>query len=420
MLTLPRLPAFLLPLILINLTGHMALSGGRLTGSLYVLKSGHPEAMVGLFMALFSVIPVMTSLAIGRWVDRAGAVKVLKVGMALVLLGAWLPVVVLSLPTLLLTALIIGFGFNVMSVAAQHTVGHLAPSASSSQRMAHFGWFALGHSSSSTIGPLIAGLLIDQWSFRAAFVAMAVASCVSAWLVATRTRGMPGPIRTGATRSLSSERSRSSPAPEASDGPKLRDEHAAIRKTGVMDLLRSREMRRIYWVNAVTASAWDLFIVMLPVLGHRLGYSASVIGTVFSLFALGTFLARAAMPWLSRHTNEWQILRIALAVICAIFLILPWASQAPFLMVCGLVFGAAVGMSQPNMLSLLHRAAPLGRGGEAVGLRSVLSNTCSVLVPLGFGAALSVFAIAPILLTGALVFASGLFPAHQGARARLS
>ena len=38
-----RFPPFLLPLILINLTGHMALSGGRVSGSLYVLKTGNPE-----------------------------------------------------------------------------------------------------------------------------------------------------------------------------------------------------------------------------------------------------------------------------------------------------------------------------------------------------------------------------------------
>jgi MFS family permease len=402
-LQLPRLPPFLLPLIFINLTAPMALSGGRLTGSLYVLKSGHPEALVGLFMALFSVIPVMTSLAIGRWVDRSGALKVMRAGMVLVLMGAWLPVVHLSMPTLLVTAMTIGFGFNVMSVAAQHTVGHLAPQASASERMANFGWFALGHSSSSTIGPLIAGLLIDHLSFRAAFAAMALATCLSAWLVATRIRGMPSPHQ-------------GEPDVAMSGADDLVQE--VLAKPKVLDLLASQEMRRIYWVNAITASAWDLFIVMLPVLGHRLGYSASVIGTVFSLFALGTFMARAAMPWLSGRVNEWQILRVALVVICVIFVALPWAVLAPVLMLCGLIFGGAVGMSQPNMLSLLHQAAPPGRGGEAVGLRSVLSNGCSVLVPLCFGAALSVASVTPLLLVGAVVFSTGLYPAHLAASAR--
>lgn len=120
------------------------------------------------------------------------------------------------------------------------------------------------------------------------------------------------------------------------------------------------------------------------------------------------------MPWLSSRAHEWQILRVALVVICLVYLVLPWAVLAPVLMLCGLVFGSAVGMSQPNMLSLLHQAAPPGRGGEAVGLRSVLSNSCSVIVPLAFGAALSVVAITPVLLCGALVFASGLYPAQLG------
>ena len=71
----------------------MALSGGRLTGSLYILKSPGAEYLVGVFMALFSIIPVLTSLSIGRWVDRVGAGRVMRLGVALIVLGAWLPVV---------------------------------------------------------------------------------------------------------------------------------------------------------------------------------------------------------------------------------------------------------------------------------------------------------------------------------------
>ena len=177
-------------------------------------------------------------------------------------------------------------------------------------------------------------------------------------------------------------------------------------------------MRRIYWVNMVMAASWDLFIVMLPVLGVRLGYSASIIGTVFSLFALGTFTARAMMPWLSRRANEWQILRASLVVIVCVFIALPWAGFAPVLMALGLLFGCAVGMSQPNMLSLLHAAAPAGRSGEAVGFRSVLSNSVSVMVPLAFGAAVVSMGISALLIVGAAVFATGLPPTHRGAIAR--
>lgn len=398
-----RFPPFLLPLILINLTGHMALSGGRVSGSLYVLKAGNPEYLVGVFMALFSAIPVLTSLAIGRWVDRVGASRVMRLGISLVLVGAWLPVVYLALPTLLVMAVLIGFGFNVLSVAAQHTVGHLVENASPSERLANFGWFALGHSASSTLGPFIAGVLIDALSFRAAFAALAVFACVAAWLVFTRTRGLPRPHAD----------------PEAEVATNEDDDVREVQqKPHVLDLLAIPEMRRIYWVNMITASSWDLFIVMLPVLGVRLGYSASVIGTVFSLFAVGTFAARATMPWLSQRANEWQILRVSLAVIVCVFVALPWAGVAPILMTLGLIFGAAVGMSQPNLLSLLHAASPAGRGGEAVGLRSVLSNSVSVVVPVAFGAVVAPLGISALLIAGSAVFATGLAPAHRGATVR--
>jgi sugar phosphate permease len=381
----------------------MALSGGRLSGSLYILKSSGAEYLVGVFMALFSIIPVLTSLSIGRWVDRVGAGRVMRLGVALIVLGAWLPVVYLTVPTLLLTAVVIGCGFNILSVAAQHTVGHLVATASPAERLANFGWFALGHSASSTIGPFVAGLLIDAFSFRAAFAMLAVVACIAACLVFGKAHQLP--------------RAHAEPEAEAAINDET-ETREVPQKPRVLDLLNSPEMRRIYWVNMVMAASWDLFIVMLPVLGTRLGYSASVIGTVFSLFAMGTFAARAAMPWLSKRANEWQIMRAAVCVVVMVFCLLPWAIVAPALMALGLVFGCAVGMSQPNMLSLLHGAAPAGRGGEAVGLRSVLSNTCSVVVPLAFGAAVVPFGISALLVGGGVVFASGIPPAHRGVVAR--
>lgn len=404
-----RFPRFLPTLIFINATGHMALSGGRVTGSLFILKSDYPEALVGLYMALFSVISVMTALSVGRWVDRVGSGRVMRAGIALLLFGAWLPVAWLSLPSLLLAGLTLGFAFNLLSVAAQHAVGHLDPQASTSTRLGHFAWFALGHSASSVVGPAIAGLLIDHAGIRAAFAAMALCTCAAAWLVLRRARGLPGAHSAALVASASASTSpmpSATPSEERSKGP-----HA-------FDLLSTPEMRRIYWVSSLAATAWDLFLVMLPVLGHRLGFSASVIGTVYSAFAVGTFGARLAMPWLSRRFNEWQIMRVAMVVIIIAFCAFPWCTAAPMLMGVGLLFGGAVGMSQPNILSLLHSAAPVGRSGEAVGLRSVLSHGCSIAVPLGFGVVVTTVSISAVLLASSLLFATGLYPTHHGARAR--
>jgi len=385
-------PPLLLPLILITLTGHMAMSGGRVSGALYALSVGSPELVVGVFMAMFSILPTLAAMSIGRWVDRIGALPVMRFGVLAVLIGAVVPVLWLSVPALFAMAVLIGFGFNAMSVAGQHTVGAMAHGKSAEQRLRNFGWYALGHSASSALGPFISGLLIDHVGFRMAFGTMAVFTCVACWLVFRKLVTLPAAVKSEVPGDI------------------------PLRPRAWHDLLAAPELRRIYYVSLTLSCCWDLFIVMLPVLGTRLGFSASIIGTVFSLFAVGTFVSRALMPWLSTRFREWQIMRAAMAMIALVFIVLPWASAAIVFMLLGFLFGTSIGFSQPNMLSLLHVAAPGGRGGEALGLRSLIGNASSVLVPVSFGLAVGPLGVAPLLWAGATLISSALPAAHRGVR----
>jgi MFS family permease len=346
----------------------MALSGGRLSGSLYILKSGQAEIVMGLFMALFSVVPVFTGLSVGRWIDRVGAARVMRFGIIFVFLGIMLPVVWLSVPGLLIAAALIGFGFNIVGMSAQNSVGHIQPGALQSQRLANFGWYAIGHSISSTMGPFLAGVLIDFYGYKPAFAVLGCFTLTSLLLVYRFAHRLPREAKV----SLSTQ-------------DPTQDKAAPH----VMDLLRLPSVRRVYWTNIVTAGAWDLFLILIPIVGVRMGFSASVIGTVLSCFALGTFSARLAMPWLAKRFTEWQLLRSSLFVVALCFAMMPWAQVALLLMGLGFVIGCSLGMSQPNVLSLLHTSAPPGRGGEVVGLRSVITNAVSVVTPLAFGGLLA-------------------------------
>ena len=389
-----RFPPLLLPLILVTLTGHMALSGGRVSGSLYALRVGSPELVVGLFMATFSVLPALAAMSIGRWVDRMGALPVMRLGVLSVLCGAVVPVLWLSVPALFVMAVLIGFGFNAMSVAGQHSVGAMAHGGSAEQRLRNFGWYALGHSASSALGPFISGLLIDHAGFRMAFATMAAFTALACWLVFKRLGTLPV--------------ARPVVPPDVN-----------ARAPVWHDLLAAPELRRIYYVSLALSCCWDLFMVMLPVLGTRLGFSASIIGTVFSLFAVGTFVSRALTPWLSTRLREWQIMRAAMAMLALVFAVLPWAVVAPVFMLLGFMFGASIGFSQPNMLSLLHAAAPKGRGGEALGLRALIGNITSICVPIAFGLAVAPLGVAPLLWAGAAMISSALPAAHRGVRQHL-
>lgn len=372
----------------------MALSGGRLSGSLYILKSGQAEIVMGLFMALFSVVPVFTGLSVGRWIDRVGAARVMRFGIIFVFLGIMLPVVWLSVPGLLIAAAFIGFGFNIVGMSAQNSVGHIQPGALQSQRLANFGWYAIGHSISSTMGPFLAGVLIDFYGYKPAFAVLGCFTLTSLLLVYRFAHRLPREAKV----SLSIQG-----ATEDKAAPH------------VMDLLRLPSVRRVYWTNIVTAGAWDLFLILMPIVGVRMGFSASVIGTVLSCFALGTFSARLAMPWLAKRFTEWQLLRSSLFVVALCFAMMPWAQVALLLMGLGFIIGCSLGMSQPNVLSLLHTSAPPGRGGEVVGLRSVITNAVSVVTPLAFGGLLAGVSLATVLWLTAGSIALGAIPAHNAA-----
>jgi MFS family permease len=332
---------------------------------------------------------------VGRWIDRVGAARVLRRGTLLVLAGAWLPVLKLSIPTLFMMALLLGIGYNLVSMAGLHTAATLGDSGSSRQRLANYGWLGLGFSSSATLGPSIAGVLIDRHGFHVALFCMACCTLVAVALVFTR---LGQPLPTLARRAHAGD-------PTTISAP-----------TGWFDLMRLPSLRRLLLVAVTVSSSWDLFVVMLPVVGTRLGFSASIIGSISSAFALGVFFSRALTPWLGARFAEWHTVRASLSGIVILFLLLPWAhTPAPFIAISFLL-GASIGLSQPNILSLLHAATPDTRTGEALGLRYFIGNCSSVLMPFAFGLTVGVVGVLPILWSSAAISMAGLVGANRAAR----
>ena len=70
-------------LVFLSALNHTALGGVRVIVSLYALELGATAFTVGVLMALFSVLPMVTSVSIGRFVDRAGARKPMLAGCTL-------------------------------------------------------------------------------------------------------------------------------------------------------------------------------------------------------------------------------------------------------------------------------------------------------------------------------------------------
>jgi predicted MFS family arabinose efflux permease len=375
-------------LVFIVLT-HTSFGAARLTGTLYALANRASPFTVGVQMALFALVPALLAVRAGRWLDQSGPFRPLALGVALMTTGAALPALisyeVADIGPLLVASALLGTGFMYVQLTAQHLVGTLA---APDRRPAAFSLLALGFSTSGLIAPVASGFLIDAIGHRATLAAIFVLLAAGlVTLIAQRAR-LPTP------------RARKSDA-EA---------------TNAFDLLREPAVRRVLIVSAMISMAWDLQTFLVPVYGTRVGLSASQIGLVIGTFALATFVIRLAMPALSRHYREWQVLVFTLLTAGLAYGLMPLFSSALPIAAVMFLLGLGLGAAQPNVMSLLHERAPAGRVGEALGLRTIAMNGSHVVLPLVIGAFGTVLgAGAAFWLMAVLLFGGG-WSAHRWTR----
>ena len=362
-------------LIALGMCNHVVLSGTRITVSLDALSRGASPAVVGLLMALFALLPMFFGIAVGRLADRIGVRKPMVWGSVGCVGGAVLPAIAPGVPTLFVSASLIGLAFIFFQVPAQQATGEFgAPE----ERSANFGWLALGYALSGFLGPLIAGFAIDSLGYRWAFVLLALISVVPAAVLWSNRAQLP----------------------------RLHS-HAPAKAGAAFDLLRIPELRRLFIINALFAMGWDLHTIFVPIYGNKVGLSAAQIGMILASFAAATFVVRLALPWFARSGNEGTMLMVALLCAGAVFLAFPFLTSALALGLLSFVLGFALGSGQPIVLSLLHANAPPGRVGETVGMRMSLMQSMAVAVPLVFGALGSSVGLLPVFWGVGLFLGTG-------------
>ncbi len=372
----------LLAIITLGVLTHTVFVSARMVGSLYALDNGASTFTVGVLMALFALVPMLTAVRAGRWLDAVGPLKPLAAGAALTAAGALMPALfsyqVADIAPLLVAACLIGTGSMLIQQTTIHLVGERAEP---TRRAADFSWLALGASVAGLAGPVGSGLLIDFIGHRAAFAALTLVALGTCVLLYLRRRQLP---------------SRAAPLQAPAARP-------------MFELLAVREVRNVLIATALVSMSWDLQNFMMPVHGTRVGLSASEIGLVLGSFAVATFTIRLAMPRLSRSFREWQVLNFTLFMAALAFVLIPWFESLLPLAACAFLLGLGLGAAQPNVMSLLHGNTPAGRVGEALGLRTTIMNSSHVALPLVFGAFGAVVGARVVfLIMAAVLFTAGI------------
>jgi predicted MFS family arabinose efflux permease len=368
-------------LIVLMVLAHTAFAGGRVALTLAAIDLGGTPFEVGLIISLLAVVPMFLSVRAGRWTDRSSVGKPLLLALLLVEAGLLLAPL-RALTGLGAAAVLLGCGFVLVHLAINNAVGNRA----FAHRTHGFSMLALGVSTSTIAGPVIAGTLVELAGHAVAFLGLALLPLLALAL-------------------LWIQRGRAAVVPVMPTQPARRR---------LIELLHHAPLRAVFIVSALLSMGWDLFTFMMPMHGARIGLPASAIGLVMGAFGAGTFVVRLVLPALARKLAPWQVLAGALALAALAYALLPLSDALPVLLGLAFVLGMGLGSALPMIMSELQGSAPPGRGGEAIGVRTMLANASQTVLPVGFGALDSAGGTGMVFWALAVILACGTwFAARQ-------
>lgn len=354
------------------LLNHVPFTAMRMGLSLYALHLGAAPATVGMMVALYSVLPMLGSVHLGRLMDRRGMRKPLMAAVVVVMLTVLLAALSTTYLPLFAVTLLLGGSYNVVLNATQQLVGRYS---TAETRVANYSVLSVCLALSLAAVPMGTGFLIDHIGFTATFFTMCALPLPSLVLLALDR--LPG----------------LAPATQ----PAAADRTAAKEAGGsAFDLLRNRDLRRLYTFNVLFTVAWDLFLFMTPLYGAQLGLSASKIGIVVGALPVAMFLVRSLAATIARHYTAYQMLLVSSALCGLGALGFGLVGGMPLLVLCAFAMGLGQGLASPTLSALLYDTSPPGRVAEAMGLRTSLGKTCQVVLPMLGGALSSLLGFAPI------------------------
>lgn len=371
-------------LIVLTAINHLTFVGVKLAVTLYAVRLDASPAVIGVLAALFALFGAMTSVSVGRRVDRIGPRKPMLVSTAMMVAGAGLAFLWRDLVALFVVSMLVGTFYNFFFIAQQRLVGEYGRP---EDRIANFSRVGLGFSVASFVGPLVTGFAIDAFGHSNTFALLALLPLVPFTVIWFNTRAFPKTVK---------HHSKEARSPTGS----------------VLQLLRGKDMRRIYAVSVLAASTWNIFLFLMPIYGTQIGLSASTIGVIVGSFSLGTVVVRVLVPLFTRRFTPWQMLIIALAFSGISFLGFPAMTSVPMLTLFSFWLGMGLGVSGPLSLSLLHDASPPERIGEVVGLRVMLMNGSQTVVPLLAGAVGAAVGVGPVFWGLAAALLAGSYAAR--------
>jgi len=371
----------------INLVNGMSLRGSRVLLSLFAIKLGASAFEIGLLIAISSLMQLLLGVTAGQASDRYGFRLPMIYGSVGGTLALLTPYFFPSLTGLYVSRFLTGSTFIFFMVSLQNLAASLD---GPDKRAANLTTYSLGQAMSGLLGPVAVGFAIDHTGYENSYLLLGGLAFIPLLALGVMHKSVPGASK----KKKSAEKGR------------------------LVDLMRIAPLRRALLSGAMVFAAADLLNFYVPIYGHSIGLSASMIGIIIGAHSAAAFVVRLVMPKLLKLATEAQLMNYCLLASGIIFFLFPLFEHAVVLAAISFLLGLALGCGNPLSMILIYESSPQGRTGEALGLRMSFNKVIQIGVPLLFGTLGSVLGLVAVFWSNGLLLLAGARAGSKGTAAK--
>ena len=396
-------PAFVLAW-LVNFSQYLVFYLLVTTMALYAVREfAAGDAASGFASSSFVVGATVARLVTGFIVDRLGRRRVMLAALAVTILACALYLPTASLPLLIAVRILHGFAYAFASTAVMAIVQSVIPAA---RRAEGTGFFALGTTLATAVGPALGLFLVGAYSYRMLFAVALAATAIGLVLALFLRRPAEG---TAARADEEAEEHDEAVAARKAEFSLSEILHPAVVPIGlVMVLIGLSYAGVITYLNAYAVER-DV---------------ATGAGLFFVAYALAMLVMRFVLGRVQDQRGDNIVVWFGIVCFVLALVVLSAAQQDWQVVVAGALTGLGYGTLMPAAQAIAVSAVPADKLGTGISTLLLLADVGIGLGPVLLGAILSATGYGPmyaglaVVVVVAGIFYHGVHGRHQAARRR--